>query len=78
MTDLPGDIQLSVGNTYGLRKEIEYSFKQSKNELGWADYRVTDYQEIERWWETVFSVYFMVSLQLSAFKSLKKQNYTLS
>lgn len=47
MTDLPGDIQLSVGNTYGLRTRIEYGFKQSKNELGWADYRVTNYQEIE-------------------------------
>lgn len=32
MTDLPGDIQLSVGNTYGLRTWIEYGFKQSKNE----------------------------------------------
>ncbi|MFH7029173.1 MAG: hypothetical protein ACHBN1_28210 [Heteroscytonema crispum UTEX LB 1556] len=37
MTDyFPGDIQLSVGNTYGLRTWIEYGFKQSKNELGWA------------------------------------------
>ena len=32
MTDLPGDIQLSVGNTYGLRTWIESGFKQSKNE----------------------------------------------
>ena len=30
---------------------IEYGFKQIKNELGWADYRVTDYDHIERWWE---------------------------
>ncbi len=27
MTDLLGDIQLSVGNTYGLRTWIEYGFK---------------------------------------------------
>ena len=78
MTDLPGDIQLSVGNTYGLRKEIKYGFKQSKNELGWADYRVTDYQEIERWWEIIFSAYLMVSLQSSAFKNLKEQDDTSS
>lgn len=32
MTDLPGNIQLSVGNTYGLRTWIEYGFRQSKNE----------------------------------------------
>ncbi len=53
-------------------------FKQSKNELGWADYRVTDYQEIERWWEIIFSAYFMVSLQSSAFKNLKNQDNTSS
>ncbi|NJR73382.1 MAG: IS701 family transposase [Scytonema sp. CRU_2_7] len=71
MTDLPGDIQLSVGNTYGFRTWIEYGFKQSKNELGWADYRVTDYQEIERWWEIIFSTYFMISLQSEPFKRLR-------
>ena len=61
MTDLPGDIQLSVGNTYGLKKEIEYGFKQSKNELGWADFRVTDYAQIEKWWQLVMSAYLMVA-----------------
>lgn len=49
MTDLPGNIQKTVGDTYGLRTWIEYGFRQSKNELGWSDYRVTDYQEIEKW-----------------------------
>lgn len=44
----------------------------------WADYRVTDYQEIERWWEIIFSAYFMVSLQSSAFKNLKEQDDTSS
>jgi len=34
MTNLPGDIQKSVGNTYGLRTWIEYGFKQVKDELG--------------------------------------------
>jgi hypothetical protein len=36
--------------------------KQSKNELGWADYRFTRYQDIERWWEIICSSYLMVSL----------------
>lgn len=55
MTNLEGKIQKTVGNTYGLRTWIEYGFKHSKNELGWADYRVTDYASIEHWWEIVES-----------------------
>ncbi len=27
---------------------IEYGLKQSKNELGWADFRVTHYPQIEK------------------------------
>jgi hypothetical protein len=27
----------------------------AKNELGWTDYRVTDFASIERWWEIVTS-----------------------
>lgn len=30
---------------------------QVKNELGWTDYRLTDYPSIERWWEIVMSAY---------------------
>jgi SRSO17 transposase len=63
MTNLEGKIHHTVGNTYGFRTWIEYGFKQSKNELGWADYRVTDYASIERWWELVFCAYTLVSFQ---------------
>jgi SRSO17 transposase len=69
MTNLPGNIQLVVGNLYSLRNWIEYSFKQVKNELGWADFRLTDYESIERWWEIIFSTYLLVSLQAQQFKS---------
>jgi SRSO17 transposase len=31
-----------VGKLYGLRNWVEYGLKQSKNELGWADFRVTE------------------------------------
>ena len=31
--------------------------------MGWADYRVTHYAQIERWWEIVSSAYLLVSLQ---------------
>ena len=68
MTNLPGNIQLVVGNLYSLRNWIEYGFKQVKNELGWADFRLTDYASIERWWEIIFSAYLLISLHAQAFK----------
>lgn len=72
MTDLPGNIQNTVGDIYGLRTWIEYGFRQSKYELGWSDYRVTDYQQIEKWWEIIFSAYLLVSFQTEAFKKLSQ------
>ncbi len=41
---------------------VEYGLKPSKNELGWADFRVTNYSQIQKWWEIVMSAYLMVSL----------------
>jgi hypothetical protein len=38
--------------------------------LGWADYRVTDFASIERWWELVMSAYTLVSLQIPVFAAL--------
>lgn len=69
MTNLSGKIQQTLGNLYSLRTWIEYGFKQVKEQLGWADFRLTDYNSIERWWETVFSAYFLVGLQALQFKS---------
>ena len=42
-----------VGKLYGVKNWVEYGLKQSKNELGWADFRVTEYKKIEKWWELV-------------------------
>lgn len=69
MTNVPGAILQEIGNIYGVRTWIEYGFKQSKNELGWADFRLTEYTDIERWWEIVSSAYLMVSLQSQRGKS---------
>ena len=68
MTNLPGDLRHTLGNLYGLRTWIEYGFKQAKNELGWADYRLTAYAAIERWWELVSSVYLLISLHTPLFQ----------
>ncbi len=62
MTIIPGLTYLEVGNFSVSRTWIEYGFKESKNELGWADFRLTQYEDIEKWWEIVESAYLMVSL----------------
>ena len=51
----------TLGNLYGLRTWVEYGFRQCKQELGWTDYRFTNFSEINKWWEIIFSVYWMVS-----------------
>ena len=66
MTHIPNLKYHQVGNLYGLRNWVEYGLKQSKNELGWADFRVTNYAQIEKWWELVMSAYLMVSLHTKA------------
>jgi SRSO17 transposase len=70
MTNLPGKIERTVGNTFGLRTWIEYGLKQAKDELGWADYRLTEAGSIERWWELVMCAYLLVSLQAPALAPL--------
>ncbi len=67
MTQVPGIKYQEVGNIYRLRTWVEYGLKQSKNELGWADFRVTDYAQIEKWWEIVCSAYLLVSLHSARF-----------
>ena len=47
MTNLEGNIQLVVAQLYSLKNWIEHGFKQIKNELGFADYRLTDYPSLE-------------------------------
>lgn len=51
-----------IGDHYGFRTWIEYGLKQAKDALGWADFRVTNYEQIEKWWELVMSAFLMVSL----------------
>ncbi|MDX2243916.1 MAG: IS701 family transposase [Leptolyngbyaceae cyanobacterium bins.302] len=56
-----------IGNHYGFRTWIEYGLKQAKDALGWADFRMTRYEQIEKWWELVMSAFLMVSLFADAF-----------
>ena len=78
MTNLEGKIQRTVAQLYSLRNWIEYGFKQVKNELGWADYRLTNYSSIERWWEMIFSAYLLVSLQANNFQLLDDESINSS
>jgi len=59
MSKFPNITPQEVGNFYGLRTWVEYGLKPSKNELGWADFRLTNYPQIEKWWEIIFSAYLM-------------------
>lgn len=73
MTKVPGIKYKEVGNLYGLRNWVEYGLKQSKNELGWADFRVTNYSQIEKWWELIMSAYLMVSLHAKVLSNRDEQ-----
>ena len=69
-TNLKGKVKKIVGNLYGLRTWVEYGFRQCKQELGWTDYRLTNFQDIEKWWSIIFCVYTMISLSSPAFLAL--------
>ena len=73
MTNIQGNIKKFLGNLYGLRTWVEYGFRQCKQELGWTDYRFTSFKDIEKWWEIIFSVYTIVSLNFQPFLSLNQQ-----
>ena len=68
----------TLGNLYGLRTWVEYAFRQCKQELGWTDYRFTNFAEINKWWEIVYSTYLMISLNTSAFTSLNSPDLSNS
>ena len=76
MTNIAGNIKKTLGNLYGLRTWVEYGFRQCKQELGWTDYRFTNFKDIEKWWEIIFCVYTMISLNSQAFLSLIHNNTT--
>lgn len=61
-----------LGNLYGLRTWVEYGFRQCKQELGWTNYRFTNFAEINKWWEIIFSAYWMVSSHSPVFCNLNK------
>jgi len=69
MSQVPDLKYHQVGNFYGCRTWVEYGLRQSKYELGWADFRLTNSKDIEKWWEIVCSAYLLVSLQNSCLQS---------
>jgi len=78
MTNLQGNLKKTLGNLYGLRTWVEYGFRQCKQELGWTDYRLTDFKDIEKWWEIIFNVYTMISLSSPAFLALNQSGLPMS
>ena len=74
MTNIQEKLKKTLGDLYGLRTWVEYGFRQCKQELGWTDYRFTHVKDIERWWEIIFCVYTMISLNSPAFLALKQSD----
>ena len=74
-----GDLQALVASSDVPSEEatsgshVEYGFRQCKQELGWTNYRFTSFKDIENWWEIIFSVYTVVSLNSQPFLSLNQQ-----
>ena len=62
MTEIADLSYKDIGNLYGCRNWVESALNQSKNELGWSDFRLLHYSDIEKWWEIISSAYFLVSL----------------
>ncbi len=62
----------TLGNLYGLRTWVEYGFRQCKQELGWTNYRFTNFNEINKWWEIIFSAYWMISSHAKVFSDLNQ------
>lgn len=54
MTNLKGNLKKILGDLYGFRTWVEYAFRQGKQELAWTDYRLTNFQQIEKWWSIIF------------------------
>jgi len=73
MTPIPGVLPKEVGNLYGNRTWMEYGFRQSKSELEWADFRVTQYSQIEKWWEIVCSAYLMIGFSTRSNTAVNSQ-----
>ncbi len=79
--DKRSNLKKTLGNLYGLRTWVEYSFRQCKQELGWTNYRFTNFKHIEKWWEIIMSAYLMISLNTQVFLSLnpsENSNYQIS
>ena len=67
MTKIPNLKYKEVGAIYKVRAYVEQGFRNSKNELGWADFRLTNYADIQKWWELVICAYLMVCLHNVSF-----------
>lgn len=48
MTNIQDNVKKILGNLYELRTWVEYGFRQFKQELGWTDYRFTNFKDIQK------------------------------
>jgi hypothetical protein len=60
-------VKFSESDKREIRAYCEQGFRNSKNELGWADFRLTKYPDLQKWWELVMCAYLMVCLHNVSF-----------
>jgi len=53
---------MGSGQSLWLKNLGRVRTQAKQNELGWADFRLTHYSQIQKWWEVVCSAYLMVGL----------------
>ncbi|MDJ1176804.1 IS701 family transposase [Roseofilum capinflatum] len=61
-----------VGNLYSLKNWGDSRVRECKQELGWTNYRLTQFSQIEKWWELIMSACLMISLKSQPFLSLNR------
>jgi len=60
-----------IVQVHGLRQWGKNEVKECQKELGWTDYRLTQFSQIEKWWELIMSAYLMISLKSQPCLSLQ-------
>ncbi len=62
-TNQPQNIIVTLSQLSEAQNWLDYGIYRILSELGWADFRLTDYASIEKWWEIILSVHLLISIQ---------------
>lgn len=76
LTDMPNVAKEDLDFFCQHRQRMDAHILPLLQQLGWSDFRLTQYEFIERWWEIVLSSYTMVALHTtSSHNNLRGKEY---